>query len=328
VTAARAIRVLAGLIVCAPFACGGCASVIGQSQHRPRRTLEPRLHPAPSPKNHQHGCHGSGSMSLAPSKLPPPGHMPAGTFMRTIQNRGHLIAGFDQNSLGLGYFNRRTQRFEGFDVELARDVARAIFGTPRVAPRAITTEQRESAIVNNEVDIVASAFSVTCQRRRRMLFSSVYYRAQQRLLVPKNSTVDGLSDPDLRGKKVCATRGSTSLERLKQNPDVIAFPEDQRSDCLVDLEEGDVAAVTSDDAILFGFMQEDPTTKIVGPCIGIERYGMAINKAHRPFVRFVNAVLARLRRNGKATKLRKRWLNGLTPPTAAELSRCDRQAPR
>jgi polar amino acid transport system substrate-binding protein len=254
--------------------------------------------------------------------------MPAGTFMRTIQDRGHLIAGVDQNSQGLGYFNRVTQRFEGFDIDLAREIARAIFGRPRIAPRAITTEQRESVIVNHEVDIVASAFSITCQRRRRMLFSSVYYQAQQRLLVPKNSNVEGLSDPDLRHRKVCATRGSTSLERLKQEPDVVPFPEDQRSDCLVDLEEGDVAAVTSDDAILFGFTQQDRTTKIVGPCIGVERYGMAVNKAHRPFVRFVNAVLARLRRNGRAMRFRRHWLKGLRPPTAAGISRCDRRASR
>ena len=132
----------------------------------------------------------------------------------------------------------------------------------------------------------------------------------------------------LRPCSTAATRGSTSLERLKRHPEVVAYPEDQRSDCLVDLEEGDVAAVSSDDAILFGFTQEDPTTKIVGPCIGVERYGMAINTAHRPFVRFVDGVLARLRRNGKLTRLRERWLRGLRPPTATEVARCDRRTPR
>jgi hypothetical protein len=42
-------------------------------------------------------------------------------------------------------------------------------------------------------------------------------------------------------------------------------------------------------------------------------------------VRFVNAVLARLRREGKVTEFRRRWLKGVTPPTRAEISRCERR---
>jgi polar amino acid transport system substrate-binding protein len=101
---------------------------------------------------------------------------------------------------------------------------------------------------------------------------------------------------------------------------------DERTDCLVDLEQGDAAAITADDAILVGLMREDPETMIVGPCIGVDRYALAIDEAHRPFVRFVNAVLARLRHDGHAAELRRHGLIGLAPPTAAEISRCDRLA--
>jgi ABC-type amino acid transport substrate-binding protein len=66
----------------------------------------------------------------------------------------------------------------------------------------------------------------------------------------------------------------------------------------------------------------------VGPCIGVDRYAMAIDRVHRSFVRFVNAVLARLRRDGTTAQLRRRWLTGLQPTTAAEIADCGRQAPR
>jgi hypothetical protein len=45
-------------------------------------------------------------------------------------------------------------------------------------------------------------------------------------------------------------------------------------------------------------------------------------------VRFVNAVLWRLRHDGTAAQLRRRWLTGLPPATADEISRCDRRARR
>jgi polar amino acid transport system substrate-binding protein len=250
--------------------------------------------------------------------------MPAGTFMRRIQDHGALVVGVDQNSKGLGYFNPTTSppRMEGFDIDLVREVARAIFGTPEVVYKAISTKQRESVIVNRDVDIVASAYSITCQRRRRMRFSAVYHRARQRLLVPRDSPAQTLADRHLRHEKVCATVASTSLARLREEKDVIAHPVALRSDCLVALQEGDVAAITSDDAILTGFRQQDRQTRIVGRCLGVERYGMAINKAHPEFVRFVNAVLARLRRTGAATRLRRRWLGTLRPPNAAEIGEC------
>ena len=311
---------VAALVAAAAVACGGCASVSDHAQEMSLRALDPALPPVPKPAKPA-PCDDGSLRSLAPSPLPRPGHMPAGTFMRRIQDRGRLVVGVDQNSKGLGYFNPNTRRIEGLDIDVADEVARAIFGTPRVAYFAISTQQRQSVIVNGDVDLVASAFSITCGRRRSMLFSSVYHRAQQRLLVPESSTVRRLSD--LRGKTVCATVGSTSLDRLRREQGVLPRPVLLRSDCLVALQEGDVEAITSDDTILFGFAQQDRQTRIVGPCLGIEHYGLAINKAHRPFVRFVNAVLARLRRDGTLRRLRERWLPGLAPPTAADIADCE-----
>ena len=321
-SASRRRCAAAGLIAAAAVASGGCGSVSERAQDLSLQALDPIPPVAAPPPPKTPGCRYTSFRSQAPSALPRPGHMPAGTFMREIQDRGHLVVGVDQNSKGLGYFNPITQKIGGFDIDLAREVARAIFGRPRIVYIAISTKQRASVITNGDVDLVASAFSITCDRQRSMLFSSVYLRAQQRLLVPASSKVERLSD--LRGRKVCATVGSTSVERLRTGIGVVPFQVPLRSDCLVALQEGDVAAATSDDAILYGFRQQDRQTRITGPCLGIERYGLAINKAHRPFVGFVNAVLARLRRDGELERLREHWLHGLRPPTAATIARCDR----
>jgi hypothetical protein len=70
------------------------------------------------------------------------------------------------------------------------------------------------------------------------------------------------------------------------------------TDCLVLLQQGDVAAISTDDSILAGLAAQDPWTKIVGPRFSSEPYGLAISQQHPDFVRFVNAVLQQLRTNG------------------------------
>ena len=70
------------------------------------------------------------------------------------------------------------------------------------------------------------------------------------------------------------------------------------TDCLVLLQQGQVAAVSTDDTILDGLAAQDPFTKVVGPRLTDEPYGLAISKQHPDFVRFVNAVLAQERADG------------------------------
>jgi polar amino acid transport system substrate-binding protein len=311
-------RLAAVLISCAAVALAGCASLSARAQDSSLAALttkEPKPGAAYTDLPGTKTCEAHRFESLAPlRRLPRPGHMPTGTWMETIQQRGRLLVGADQNSLRLGFFNplRSRPAMEGFDADLAREIARAIFGNPdRIRFIAISTGQRPAVIVRGQVDLVASAYSVNCSRRRRMLFSSVYHRARQRLLVPRNSTITRLSQ--LTGRKVCVTTTSTSGGAL-EGTGVAPYRVPLRSDCLAALQEGAVSAITSDDAILYGLKLQDPATKIVGPSIECERWGMAINRRHPGFVRFVNAVLARLRRSGKAETIRRRWL-GRMPRT-------------
>jgi polar amino acid transport system substrate-binding protein len=317
------------LIVCAAATACGCATVDDEAQRSSLAALATQA-PAPAPYDPPQvevNCERNPYGSLAAdSTLPPPGRMPPRSYMRRIQDRdGHeLIVGVDQNTLRLAYFDPRRERIRGLDIELVREVAKAIFGTAtgHIRFKAISTEQRISAIVSGDVDIVASAYSINCERRKSMYFSSVYYLARQKLLVPHASPVDSLSD--LRGERVCATKGSTSIGNL-EGTGVRPYPVALRTDCLVALQTGTVAAITSDDSILFGFKEQDPQTKIVGSCINVERYGMAINRHHPDFVHFINGVLKRLGRRGLG-RLRERWFPNLDAPTTREIRRCDRRS--
>jgi polar amino acid transport system substrate-binding protein len=86
------------------------------------------------------------------------------------------------------------------------------------------------------------------------------------------------------------------------------------TDCLVLLQQGDVAAISTDDSILDGLAAQDPWTKLVGGRLTDEPYGLAISKQYPEFVRFVNAVLAQLRSDGQWAASYRHWIGTPVPP--------------
>jgi polar amino acid transport system substrate-binding protein len=295
----------------------GSVAACGSSSDRAERLALAALRPPeskpPPPKlTPTVRCRNPYASLRPPAVMPTPGAMPAGSFMARIERRGHLIAGVDQNTLLFAYFDPRARRIVGFEIDMLHQLAKAIFGNPnKVVFKAITTQERVSAVQDGTVDVVADAMTITCARRKDVDFSTVYYDAGQKILLPSNSPVASVKE--LGGKPVCVTRGSTSyLTLLRLVPRPKPYQVDQRTDCLVALQEGKVAAITSDDSILLGFEAQDPDTKIVGPSFAPEPYGMAISKAHPDFVRFVNGVLAKMRADGTWKTIYKRWLGGVS----------------
>ncbi len=254
--------------------------------------------------------------SLAPSGPP---QVTAGSTMAAIRKRGYLIAGVDQSTYHFGYLNPLDGQIEGFDIDMIRAVAKAIFGdSGRVEFKAIPDAQRIPDILNHKVDIVAHTMTITCDRLAQVDFSAVYFEAHQQVLVPDGSkATDGLQD--LGGQRVCATQGSdsvTTIENYPTHPLVVQKP--FWTDCLVMLQQDQVAAVSTDNSILAGLMAQDPFTEIVGPELTNEPYGLAMSKQQPDFVRFVNAVLAQAEADGGWAASYKRWVGSPVPkPPAA-----------
>jgi len=252
-------------------------------------------------------CHPKAS-SLRPSGPP---QVTAGSFMAKIRARGYLIAGVDQSTYHFGFLNPLNGQIEGFDIDMIRAVAQAIFGNPnQVHFKAISDAQRIPDIVSGAVDIVAHTMTITCARLHQVDFSSVYFDAAQRVLVLKNSPARSLAD--LKGQKVCATTGSDSLGVIAAAKAIpVAVP--YWTDCLVLLQQYDVAAISTDDSILDGLRAQDPWTQLVGPRLTDEPYGLAISRQHPDFVRFVNAVLQQLRMDGQWAASYAHWIGTPVP---------------
>ena len=251
--------------------------------------------------------------TYASSLRPPPGpaQVTSGSYMAKIQHRGYLIAGVDQNTYNFGFRNPFNGQIEGFDIDMIKAVAQAIFGDPnKVVYKAIPDSERESAVESGSVDIVAHTMTILCSRLKDVDFSSVYFNAAQRVLVLKTSKVTSLAD--LRGQKVCATSGADSMGPISA-AGAIGVPVAYWTDCLVLLQQGDVAAISTDDAILAGLEAQDPWTTMVGPAVSHEPYGLAISKQHPDFVRFVNAVLDQVRTDGQWAASYRHWIGPSAP---------------
>jgi polar amino acid transport system substrate-binding protein len=284
---------------------------------RPLNVLDPA--PAPSATAAPPTCDPRVSLR-PPGGLPAPGVMPAGSTMATIAQRGRLIVGADQNAYFLGYRDPATGQLAGFDVDIAREIAKAIFGNPdAIQFRTINAADRIPMIQSGQVDLVVRSFSITCERLQQIAFSTEYLNSPQRLLVVKGSGYRSIDDLG-HDKKVCASRGSTNIpviQKAASHP--IAVAADNISDCVVLLQQGQVAGVSTDETILIGMAAQDPNLEIVGGPLSDNPIGIGMARNATDLVRFVNGVLDRIRADGTWTAIYRHWLGVLgsvpAPPT-------------
>jgi polar amino acid transport system substrate-binding protein len=228
--------------------------------------------------------------------------------MKAIYDRGSMIAGVSRDTLLFGSVNPSTNQIEGFDIDILRQLAKAIFGDEnRIEFRVITPAQRIPALQDGNVDVVARTFTINCARWRQIDFSTVYYASGQRVLVPRGSPIKSLQDA--AGKRVCAPAGTTAIDNLARAPGhPIPVAAADQTDCLVMLELGEVDAAVNDESVLLGLAAQDPSMIVVGPKFTSEPYGLGIAQSHPEFVRFANAVLERMRSDGTWTSIYDRWL--------------------
>ncbi|QUR66154.1 glutamate ABC transporter substrate-binding protein [Mycobacterium spongiae] len=250
------------------------------------------------------------------SLRPFPTRAEADAAVANIRARGRLIVGLDIGSNLFSFRDPISGKITGFDVDIAGEVARDIFGNPsHVEYRILSAAERVTALQKSQVDIVAKTMTITCERRKLVNFSTVYLDANQRILTPRDSSITNAAD--LSGKRVCVARGTTSLRRIREiAPPPVIVSVVTWADCLVALQQREIDAISTDDTILAGLVEEDPYLHIVGPHMANQPYGIGINLENTGLVRFVNGTLERIRTDGTWNTLYRKWLTALGPAPA------------
>jgi glutamate transport system substrate-binding protein len=221
----------------------------------------------------------------------------ADTTMAKIQSKGTLTVGtkFDQPLYGEKTLSGDV---EGFDVEIAKIIAEEL-GVKTSFVEAVS-KNREPFIQNGNVDIVVATYTINDKRKAVVDFAGPYYKTGQSLMVRKDD--DSIkSKDDLAGKKVCSVEGSTPAERIKtEAPKAAVTLFDTYGKCATALENKQVDAVTTDEAILLGLVSKKKDAyKVVGDTFSEEPYGIGLKKGDQAFRDFLNQLLEDIYKDGR-----------------------------
>jgi putative glutamine transport system substrate-binding protein len=231
-----------------------------------------------------------------------------------IKKRGTIKIGVKYDAPPFGSLNPQTNQVTGFDVDIARAIAKKVLGSPdKVELVQVKSDNRIPLVQNGDIDAFVATATITPARMKTIDFSNVYYRAGQSLLVKKGSPVKSYKDLD--GKGVCSVQGSTpeqTIRRLVPKANVVTF--ETYPECLTALRGGRVDAVTTDNVILGGFQAQDPNNlELVGGLFTFEPYGIGIRKGNASLTKAINETLADLKKSGEYAKLHQNWLKKPLP---------------
>jgi glutamate transport system substrate-binding protein len=230
----------------------------------------------------------------------PPGDDVAGS---SILDKNSLVIGVKPDQPGLGW-REGDGSFTGFDADVARYVAGRL-GVERVSFRATPSSERERVLRDGTVDMVFATYSITPERRQLVTFAGPYYVAHQDILVRAGE--DSIANVrDLRGRRLCQVTGSNSWRRVTEERGVAArlVGASSYSECVTQLIGDGVDAVSTDDLILAGFANLNPTTvKMVNAPFTNERYGIGLKKGDVEGCERVNRILTEMYQNGAAETL-------------------------
>ncbi|MEV8307451.1 glutamate ABC transporter substrate-binding protein [Streptomyces flavidovirens] len=199
--------------------------------------------------------------------------------LKKAQQAGKIVFGAKNDQPYLGFEDTDGKR-SGFDIEIAKMVAADLgFSPDQITFKTVDSGVRETTISKGDVDLYVGTYTINDERKKQVGFAGPYFMAGADLLVRKDDSA--ITGPDsLKGKKVCSIVGSTPLQEIKKPKYGAKTVElSKYSECVQQLINNEVDAVTTDDAILKGYAAQRPTKlKVVGKPFTKEPYGIGMNK--------------------------------------------------
>jgi glutamate transport system substrate-binding protein len=221
------------------------------------------------------------------------GKFEEGTKMAELAEAGEVTVGTKFDQPGLGFKDASSDIPTGFDVEMAKllvaDLCIDPEDTDAVTWEETISDNREPYLQEGRVDLVLATYSITPERQAIVGQTGPYLVTGQRIMVKEDSKVE--SKEDLQGEEVCSVEGSTSIENVEKEGMVPASAPDY-TQCVEDVINGTVEAMSTDGAILYGYAAENPgELKVVGPEFSEERIGVGYPKEETEMCEWINGVI-------------------------------------
>jgi glutamate transport system substrate-binding protein len=247
-----------------------------------------------------------------------------GTRMKELAESGEITIGVKYDQPGIGFKGAADDMPKGFDPEMGKILAASL----GIAPEDITwketiSDNREPFLQSGEVDLVIASYSITDERRQVVGQAGPYYVTGQQLLVKSDSDIESLDD--IKGQEVCSVTGSTSLDNVEaEGANPRGF--DTYSECVDQVLNGTVEAMTTDGAILLGYAAENPDElKVVVEPFSEERYGIGYSKDSPEMCQWINDTIEQSYEDGTWEEAFQATLGeaGVDTPDQPELDPCE-----
>jgi polar amino acid transport system substrate-binding protein len=156
-------------------------------------------------------------------------------------------------------------------------------------------------------DIVASAVTITDERKQTMDFSEPYFEAKQMIAVAEASKI--AKADDLKDKKVGVQTGTTGDEVVqkilgKTSPNIKRFESTPLA--IKELQNGGVDAVVADNGVVINFVANNPDAKLktVDDAGFVkEYYGFAVKKGNTDLANKISEGIKAIKADGSYDKI-------------------------
>jgi ABC-type amino acid transport substrate-binding protein len=230
----------------------------------------------------------------------------AGT-LQEVKERGKLIAGVKTDFPPFGFLDKKGV-IKGFDVDMAKALAKELFGNDEAVEFVpVTTENRIAFLTSKKIDIIVATLTITEERKKEIDFSLPYFVSGQLILVQGDSRITKYQD--LAGKKVATIRGSVgdiAIRELVPTAERIKF--ERNFEALQALKKRRVEAFVQDYVLLYNLVQKNPGLRIAGlEPFRPAPYGLGVRRGDKEWLDFINSTLVKMDETGEYEKLLEKW---------------------
>lgn len=206
-------------------------------------------------------------------------------------------------------YQNEQKEIVGFDVDLMNAIAdKAGFKVKFVNT---PFEGIFNFLAQGDRDLLASAITITDERKQTVDFSAPYYESTQLIVVPKDSKVTKFKDLEKLTVGVqSATTGDEVVQKLlgKSNPKIKRL--ESATLALKELEGGGVDAIVLDTGPVKNYVKNNAALGfhfISDPDFPKEYYGIAVKKGNTALLAKVNQGLAAVKADGTYDKIFKKY---------------------
>lgn len=216
-----------------------------------------------------------------------------------------------------GFYNIQSGKIEGFDIDIATALTEEMTGGKGIAEFVeVTSKTRIPLLKTGKIDGILATMTITEEREKQVDFSDVYFNGGQSLLVPEDSEINGIEDLTA-DHTVLAIKGSSSTQNMRElAPQVEVLDLENYSEGFVALQSGQGHALTTDDAILLGMIDQNPNYRLAGQSFTEEPYGIAINKGQDALHHLLEDALDTIQGNGVYDAIYDKWFGEMLPADA------------